>query len=85
MCNNITIGDTLLVYDQLFLNSLGTSTAVSPSNYHLHKTLNHITLEVDQNTVVDCNLPQFSLTAVVQIDRLDADGNVIGASQTITT
>jgi hypothetical protein len=32
MCNNISIGDTLLVYDQLFLNSLGTNTAVSPIN-----------------------------------------------------
>ena len=84
MCNNITTGDTLLVYDQLFLNSLGVSTSISPSNYHLHKTLNYITLEVDQNTVVDCNLPQFSLTAIVQIDRLDAYGNTIGASQNIT-
>ncbi|MDP2174455.1 MAG: hypothetical protein Q8K70_00950, partial [Bacteroidota bacterium] len=81
MCNNITVGDTLLVYDQLFLNSLGTSTAVSPSNYHLHKTLNHITLEVDQNTVVDCNLPQFSVSVNVKIDRIDAWGNAIGSSE----
>ena len=35
LCSALSPGDTLLVYDQLFLNSTGGSTGVSPSGYHL--------------------------------------------------
>jgi hypothetical protein len=79
LCSNLNIADTLLVYDQLFLTSSGSTTATSASTYHLYKTLNYITLEVDQTTVVDCEIPQFTLEVIVKVDRLDAYGAAIGS------
>ena len=62
-------------YDNLFLDATGNPTAISPSNWHLYRAENAVTLRLDQTTIKDCQLPQFTATVDVTIETKDEFGN----------
>lgn len=83
---NLTIGNSFVVYDQVFLQSNGTQqTGVNPNNWNLNKSFNVITLEINQETIIDCGYPQFSYSMDVSLEAKDKFGVMLtGYPKTVT-
>ena len=75
---NLTVGNSTTVYDQVFLQSNGTQqSGVNPANWHKNKATNVVTLEINQETIIDCGYPQFAFSMDVSIEARDATGNML--------
>ena len=78
--SGLVLNDTMNIYDHIFMYGDGTTTSVPPSNYHLRKCKTYITLEINQETIKDCNLSSFVYSVTLNLSANDQNGNPITLS-----
>jgi RHS repeat-associated protein len=82
--STLNTNDTMIIYDHLFLNGSGGS-ILSPTGYHLKKCKTYITLEINQETIKDCNFTTFSYSVTLDLIAKNQSGNPLTLPNTQIT
>jgi hypothetical protein len=69
---------SMVVFDNTFLDPLGMpNPSANVGAWHLRKAKNEVTFRINQNTIDDCSVPQFTTTVDIVIEQRDEYGNTL--------